>query len=64
MLTHTKATILLPTTEVQDNPWRETLTPRTKKPSDYQHEDIDDFENVEKENHTRLRDLTIKVDHL
>ena len=31
-------------------------------PNDYQHEDIDYFENVEKENHTRLRDLTNKVD--
>ena len=27
-------------------------------PSDYQHEDIDDFENVEYENHTQFRDLT------
>ena len=33
-------------------------------PNDYQHEDIDDFENVENENHTKLRDLTNEVDHL
>ena len=33
-------------------------------PNDYQHEDIDGFENVENENHTQLRDLTNKVDHL
>ena len=33
-------------------------------PNDYQCEDIDDFENVENENHTQLRDLTTKVDHL
>ena len=33
-------------------------------PNDYQHEDIDDFENVENENHTQLRDLTNEVDHL
>ena len=26
-------------------------------PHDYQHEDIDNFENVENENHTQLRDL-------
>ena len=32
-------------------------------PNDYQHEDIDDFESVENENHTQLRDLTNKVDH-
>ena len=33
-------------------------------PNDYLHEDIDDFENVKNENHTWLRDLTNKVDHL
>ena len=33
-------------------------------PNDYQHEDIDDFENVEDENHTRLNDLTMVLDHL
>ena len=33
-------------------------------PNDYQHEDIDDFENVENENHTWLNDLTKALDHL
>ena len=33
-------------------------------PDDYQHEDIDDFENVENENHTQLNDLTKALDHL
>ena len=33
-------------------------------PNDYYHEDIDDFENVENEIHSRLRDLTNEVDHL
>ena len=33
-------------------------------PNGYQHEDIDDFEYVENETHTWLRDLTNKVDHL
>ena len=32
-------------------------------PSDYQHGNIDDFENVENEYHTQLRDLTNKVNH-
>ena len=30
MLTHTKLTQWLSTTEAQDNPWRGTLTPRNK----------------------------------
>ena len=30
----------------------------------YQHEDIDDFENVESETHTQLHDLTKALDHL
>ena len=33
-------------------------------PNDYQHEDMDGFENVEDENCTQLRDLTKEVDHL
>ena len=33
-------------------------------PNDYQHEDIDDFENVKNEDYTRLRHLTNKVDQL
>ena len=33
-------------------------------PSDYQHGDIDDFENMENEYQTQLRDLTNEVDHL
>ena len=33
-------------------------------PSDYQHEDIDNFENMKNENHTQLRELTNEVDHL
>ena len=33
-------------------------------PNDYQHEDMDDFENVEGENHTQLKDLTKALDHL
>ena len=33
-------------------------------PNDYQHEDIDDFENLETENQTLLRDLTKELDHL
>ena len=32
--------------------------------NDCQHEETDDFENVENETHTRLRDLTYEVDHL
>ena len=32
--------------------------------SDYQHENMDDFENVEHENHTTLTDLTRELDHL
>ena len=31
---------------------------------DYQHEDIDNFENVENENHTQLNVLTKALDHL
>ena len=33
-------------------------------PNDYQHEDIDNFENVENENHTQLNDFTKALDHL
>ena len=33
-------------------------------PNDYEHEDIDDFENVENENHTQLNDLTKALDYL
>ena len=33
-------------------------------PNDYQHEDIDNFENMEDENHTQLNDLTKALDHL
>ena len=33
-------------------------------PIDYQHEDINDFENVETENHNQLNDLTKALDHL
>ena len=33
-------------------------------PNDYQHEDIDDFEKMENENHTRWNDLTKALDHL
>ena len=33
-------------------------------PSHYHYGDIDDFENVENEYHTWLRDLTNEVDHL
>ena len=33
-------------------------------PIDYQHGNIDDFENVENECHTPLTDLTNEVDHL
>ena len=33
-------------------------------PDDYQHEDIDDFENVENENHTQFNDLTKALDQL
>ena len=33
-------------------------------PNQYQHDNIDDFENAENENHTQLRDLTNEVDHL
>ena len=36
----------------------------TDIPNDYQHEDMDDFENGEHENHTQLRDLTNELDHL
>ena len=32
-------------------------------PNDYQ-EDIDDFENVEHENHMQLKELTNELDHL
>ena len=41
--------------EAQDNPWRGIPNPQeqyTDTPDDYQHEDFDEFENVEKENHT------------
>ena len=33
-------------------------------PNDYQHEDIDNFENVEDENNTQLNDLTKALDYL
>ena len=36
----------------------------TDTPNDCQHEDIDDFENVEDENHAQLNDLTKALDHL
>ena len=33
-------------------------------PNKYHHEDIDNFENIEHENHTTLRTLTRELDHL
>ena len=48
-------------------PLEKNLNPKDQDiniPSDYQHEDIDDFENVENEYHTQFRDHTNKVDHL
>ena len=53
--------------ETQENPWRKTLTPKTKTliyQVTYEHGDTDDFENVENEYHTQWRNLTNKVDHL
>ena len=32
--------------------------------NDYQHEEMDDFENLENEKQTQLRDLTKELDHL
>ena len=32
--------------------------------SEYHHEDMDNFENVEHENHTTLKTMTREVDHL
>ena len=36
----------------------------TDAPSDYNHEDMDNFENVEQENHTSLKALTRNLDDL
>ena len=36
----------------------------TDVPSDYNHEDMDNFENVEQENHTTLKALTRNPDNL
>ena len=36
----------------------------TDVPSNYNHEDMDNFENVEKENHTTLKALTRNLDDL
>ena len=61
--THTKATHHRGTGQ----PLEKDLNPQDQDidiPIDYQHDNIDDFENVENENHTQLRDLTNKVDHL
>ena len=33
-------------------------------PNDYHHEDMDNFENVEQENHTNLKALTRDLDDL
>ena len=33
-------------------------------PHDYNHEDVDDFENVEQENHTNLAAITRELDYL
>ena len=59
----------LPATETQDNPWIGMLPPTGKDtdvniPNDYHHEDMDDFENVEQENHTNLAALTSDLDDL
>ena len=36
----------------------------TNDPSDYNHEDMDNFENVDHENHTTLKALTRNLDDL
>ena len=36
----------------------------TDVPSEYHHEDMDNFENVEHENHTTQKALTRELDHL
>ena len=36
----------------------------TDIPNDYHHEDMDNFENVEQENHTTLKALTQDLDDL
>ena len=56
----------LPITEAQDNP-QKGPTPHEQDPdtpSEYHHEDIDNFENMEHENHTTLKTLTRELDHL
>ena len=48
-------------------PLERNLSPQEQDidtPNDYQHEDIDDFENVEIENYTQLNYLTKALDHL
>ena len=55
MSTHTRPMQWLLAMEAQDNPWRGTLPPHeqdTEILSEYHHEDMDNFENVEHENHT------------
>ena len=42
------------------NLWKQDID----TPNNYQHEDIDKFENVEDENHTWMNDLTKAIDHL
>ena len=53
--------------EEQVNPQRRTLTPPPEQdfdiPNEYK-EDIDDFENIEHENHAWLRGLMNVVDYL
>ena len=67
MLTHTIPTVWLLTMEAQDNPWIGTLSHMSKVLyilSDHHHEDMDNFKNVEHENHTTLKALTRNLDDL
>ena len=57
MATHQRGTNQPP--EKDPNPQEQDID----IPNEYQ-EDIDDFENIEHENHTMLRDLTNEVDYL
>ena len=55
------------TMEAQDNPWDRDTTPYeqgTDILSDYHHEDMDNFGNVEHENHTTLKGLARDLDDL
>ena len=60
MLMHIKPTLWLLTMEAQDNPWKKPCPQEQDNdiPTENYEKDMDNFENVEHENHTTLKTLT------